>query len=391
MATTQTVSHAKQPKAAAKKPTKQEAAAAAVKKMRQATLDIPAPSTPPSELMMVPLTLIETGKQVRTVFDEASLTELAQDIAVRGVLQPILLRPNPGMCNYLVIAGERRLRAARLAQLDAIPAIIGTVDDDTASMMQLAENIQREDLSLADEATAVRKMYDLVGGSVTAAAERLHKSKAWVSKRLAASCPELAWEAKRLLEDGATEDLEIVLTVNKIAGLDYHEAAQISKAVKNGQAGRQTVREQLDKTKARIEAEKARVEEEKANWKAEQERQAAEADSPEAKAQREREKHEAAVAQANEAEKRRLDPNRLAWNDNYDDLADDQKKVLAEHLEKIHERGKKDTPDVCLQTIMGMFINDPAPIETAAYVAGSQNILFDLAELIQVTMDAEQN
>ncbi|MBW7902278.1 MAG: ParB/RepB/Spo0J family partition protein [Rhodocyclaceae bacterium] len=384
MTTTQNVSHAK-PKAAAKKPTKQQAAAAAVAKMRQASLNIPAPSTPPSELMMVPLTLIETRKQVRTTFDEASLQELAQDIAVRGVLQPILLRPNPGMANYLVIAGERRLRAARLAQLDTIPAIIGEVDNDTASMMQLAENIQREDLGLADEAAAVRKLYDLVGGSVTAAAERLHKSKAWVSKRLAASCPNLAWQARQLLDECVTEDLEIVLTVDKIAQLCHWESREIAEAVKKGQAGRQTVREKLDEVKARIEAEKAEQE---------QARQAAETEaaSPEAKAQREQKAHERAVEAANEAERRRLDPNILVWDYDCGDLADDQRQALSQHLEKIHERGKKDTPVARLQKVMEICCdNKTAAIEIAAYVAGSQDILFDLTELIEVTMDAEQH
>lgn len=377
--TTQTVSHAK-PKAA-KKPTKQEAAAAAVAKMRQASLNIPVPSAPPSELAMVPTTLITTRKQVRTEFDQASLAELAADIAARGMLQPILLRPlppNPGTASYLVIAGERRLLAARLAKLDAVPALIGEVDDDTASMMQIAENIQREDLSLADEATYVRKLYDLVGGSVTAAAERLHKSKAWVSKRLAASCPNLADQARRLLEDGVTEDLEIVLTVDKIAELDYYAANQIADAVTAGQAGRQTVREKLDQVKSEIEAKKA-----------EQERLAEEKNSPEAEAKREKEAQERIAEQKKEIERKRLDPNQLIWM--YDEeLDDEQKLVLAKHLMEIYMRGKKDTGMIRLIKTMEICCNNTAAIEVAAYVAGSQGMEFNLAQLIDVTSEAEQ-
>ncbi len=369
------VSHAK-PAAKKAKPTKQEAAAAAVAKMRQTTIDL-APAPAPSELVMMPLSLIETRKQVRTEFDETALAELAADIAARGVLQPILLRPNPGMVNYLVIAGERRLRAARLAQLESIPAIIGSVDDETASAMQIAENIQREDLCLADEAAAVRTLYELKGNSVTAAAAQLHKSKSWVSKRLAASCPDLGGQARHILEGDFTEDLEIILTVDKLQAINWYECQLLVDKIKAGDAGRQTVRDAYEAAKA----EKERIEAERAAR-----------NSPEATAKRDKE----AAAQKElfdkwaeeQKAKERLDPLYLRWK--YDEeLEVDQLDVLGKHLEKLHRSGSKTTDIALIMAIVEMVSGNYSAIEIAAFVAGSREMSFDLGVLIRLTKEGE--
>src|SRR3954452_5645643 len=82
--------------------------------------------------------------QPRVQFDEEALDELADSIRERGVLQPILLRPEGG--DYMIIAGERRWRAAQRARLHAIPAIVREIDESTTSEIALIENIQREDL-----------------------------------------------------------------------------------------------------------------------------------------------------------------------------------------------------------------------------------------------------
>lgn len=370
------VSHAKPAAPKKAKPTKQEAAAAAVAKMRQATIDL-APVPAPSELVMMPLSLIETRKQVRTEFDEAALAELAADIAARGVLQPILLRPNPGMINYLVIAGERRLRAARLAQLESIPAIIGSVDDETASAMQIAENIQREDLCLADEAAAVRTLYELKGNSVTAVAAQLHKSKSWVSKRLAASCPDLNYMAKNLLADGFTEDLEIILTIDKMHAIDWYECQLLCNKIRAGEAGRQTVRDAYEALKEKKEREKA-------------EREAR--NSPEATAKHDKEAAAQKALWDKQAEERkakeRLDPMRLRWKYN-EKLEDDQRDVLGKHLEQLHQSWKGATDRALIVSLVQMAIGDYHGIEFAAFVAGSRGMSFDLDELIKLTMEGE--
>lgn len=370
------ISHAKPAAPKKAKPTKQEAAAAAVAKMRQATIDL-APAPAPSELVMMPLSLIEARAQVRTEFSDESLAELAADIAARGVLQPVLLRPTPGQCNYLVITGERRVRAARLAQLDTIPAIIGDVDDDTAASMQIAENIQREDLCLADEAAAVRTLYELAGNSVTAVAARLHKSKSWVSKRLAASCPDLNHMAKNLLVDGFTEDLEIILTIDKMQAIDWNECQLLCNKIRAGEAGRQTVREAYEALKEKNEREKA-------------EREAR--NSPEATAKHEKEaaaQKEFFDKQAEERKaKERLDPMRLRWK--YDeDLEVDQLDVLGKHLEQLHTSGVGVAVHDMIRGIVRMNNNGYAAIEIAAFVAGSYGTGFDLGVLIRLTKEGE--
>ena len=86
--------------------------------------------------------------------DEGSLYELAESIKVQGVMQPILVRPLDGRARarYEIIAGERRVRAAKLAGLDEVPVLVRDVPDESAAVMALIENIQREDLNPLEEA-----------------------------------------------------------------------------------------------------------------------------------------------------------------------------------------------------------------------------------------------
>ena len=93
------------------------------------------------------LTQLQAGKyQPRTRMDEGSLYELAESIKAQGVMQPILVRPvAPG--RYEIIAGERRMRAAKLAGLHEVPVLVREVPDEAAAAMALIENIQREDLN----------------------------------------------------------------------------------------------------------------------------------------------------------------------------------------------------------------------------------------------------
>lgn len=164
-----------------------------------------APLPPPvASVELVPLDRIDVLPQVRTEFDQESLQELAQDIQARGLLQPVLL--NPHLDRFTLIAGERRLRACRLAGLAAIPALITKASAEKAEDIQLAENVQREQLNLADTAKAVRRLFDRLG-SLQAVADRVKKSRPWVSKHLAVTCAGFCWTARRLLEDGVSEDL----------------------------------------------------------------------------------------------------------------------------------------------------------------------------------------
>lgn len=204
---------------------------------------LPLPTTDKSpEFGNLALDKIIVRDQVRTEFDEDSLRELAADIADRGILQPLTVRKTAD--GFVLVAGERRLRAAKLAQLESVPVLISTMSEDEHHAAQLAENIQREELTTFETAKAIRSLYDL-GNSLTEISDMVHKSKSWVSKRLAASHPNLAWQATQLLEKGITEDLELVLAVDQLAKLDYYEAQLIAQQVAQGKAGRETVRQKL--------------------------------------------------------------------------------------------------------------------------------------------------
>ncbi len=107
---------------------------------------------------MLPLERLRPGKyQPRTRMDEGSLYELAESIKSQGVIQPILVRPLDSG-RYEIIAGERRFRAAKLAGLDTVPVLVKAVTDESAAVMALIENIQREDLNALEEAQGLQRL-----------------------------------------------------------------------------------------------------------------------------------------------------------------------------------------------------------------------------------------
>ena len=118
--------------------------------------------TSTNKLLQLPISVLQAGKyQPRTLMDEESIKSLAASIKQQGLMQPIIVRKIAGQDNnYEVIAGERRLRAAKLAQLDVVPVIIKEVDDENAAIMALIENIQREDLNPLEEARGLKRLLD---------------------------------------------------------------------------------------------------------------------------------------------------------------------------------------------------------------------------------------
>ena len=112
------------------------------------------------ELVQLPVTSLRPGKyQPRTRMDEASLAELAASIKARGVIQPIVARAVGGS-QYEILAGERRWRAARIAGLESVPAVVREVPDEAALGIGLMENIQRQDLSPLEEANGLKRLID---------------------------------------------------------------------------------------------------------------------------------------------------------------------------------------------------------------------------------------
>jgi len=120
--------------------------------------------------------------QPRVHFDAASLDELAQSIAERGVLQPILLRPDGD--GFQIIAGERRWRAAQRARLHSIPAIVREIDAGATAELALIENVQREDLNAIEEADGYRQLIERHGHTQEALARIVHKSRSHVANLL---------------------------------------------------------------------------------------------------------------------------------------------------------------------------------------------------------------
>jgi ParB family chromosome partitioning protein len=137
-------------------------------------------------LRELPVDLIERSRyQPRADFNEEALQELADSIRAQGVIQPIVVRPLAGHPNrYELIAGERRWRAAQLAGLHEIPAVIREVDDQAAMAMALIENIQRQALNPIEEAVALNRLIGEFGLTHEQTAEAVGRSRAAVSNML---------------------------------------------------------------------------------------------------------------------------------------------------------------------------------------------------------------
>ena len=136
-----------------------------------------------NKVLQLPLSKVEPReKQPRMVFDEGSLSELAESIKQHGVLQPILVCEKGD--HYEIVAGERRWRAAKMAGLLKIPALVGTYEERQINELALIENIQREDLNPIEEAQAYRQLIDEYGLKQEELADRIAKSRTAVTNSL---------------------------------------------------------------------------------------------------------------------------------------------------------------------------------------------------------------
>src|SRR6202451_4650357 len=167
----------------------------------------PAPEPPVlagDRLANLPLDLLQRGKyQPRVDMRTETLSELADSIKSQGLVQPILVRPLAGRIpresqRYEIIAGERRWRAAQMAGLTEIPAVIRDVPDEAAVSMALIENIQREDLNPLEEAHAFERLISEFGLTHQQVADAVGRSRAAVTNLL--RLIDLAPEVARLVE-----------------------------------------------------------------------------------------------------------------------------------------------------------------------------------------------
>jgi len=187
-------------------------------------------STSRDELYHLPLDVIRPGRyQPRSVFDEEKLAELADSIRAQGVVQPVVVRP-VGDGEYELIAGERRWRAAQIAGIDDIPAVLRDVSDEDSVAMALIENIQREDLNPLEEATALRRLIDDFQMTHQEAADAVGRSRAAVSNLL--RLLELMQEVKDMI------DMRLIEMGHARALLSLDDDLQV-------QAAREVVRKRL--------------------------------------------------------------------------------------------------------------------------------------------------
>ena len=196
------------------------------------------------------LTLLQPGKyQPRTRMDEGSLYELAESIKAQGVMQPVLVR-SVGDSRYEIIAGERRVRAAKLAGLDEVPVLVKDVPDESAAAMALIENIQREDLNPLEEAQGLKRLTDEFGLTHELAAQAVGRSRSAASNLL--RLLNLTEPVQQLLMAGdidmgharallALEGAQQILNASEIVAkkLSVREAEKLVARARAG-AGRQT-------------------------------------------------------------------------------------------------------------------------------------------------------
>ena len=150
----------------------------------------------------VPIDLIKTNaEQPRQAFGKEQLLELRDSIKEFGVIQPLILKKEAGG-DYLLIAGERRLRAAAMAGLDRVPAVIRDASDEEVGMVALVENIQRENLGYIEEARAYKRLMEKYGISQIALSEKLGKNQSTISNKI------------RILS--LPEDIQNMLVENKL-------------------------------------------------------------------------------------------------------------------------------------------------------------------------------
>ncbi|MCK4915842.1 MAG: ParB/RepB/Spo0J family partition protein [Candidatus Eisenbacteria sp.] len=139
-------------------------------------------------------------EQPRSRFDDETIAELAASIRTYGVIQPVVVRQLPTGV-YQVVAGERRLRAARLAGLEVVPAIVRDVDETGALELALVENLQREDLNPIDEAHGYESLMELSGATQADVSERVGRGRSTVANAL--RLLELPPDVQEMLSEGA--------------------------------------------------------------------------------------------------------------------------------------------------------------------------------------------
>ena len=202
------------------------------------SLDVDLTQNQPKEkdgLQQLPVEWIQRGVyQPRRDMDPEALEELAASIRVHGIMQPIVVR-TVGIDRYEIIAGERRWRAAQLAELDSIPALIKEVPDEDAIAMALIENIQREDLNAMEEAFALQRLQNEFELTQQQVADAVGKSRSAIANLL--RLLQLSEPVRLMLERG---DLEMGHARSLLALEEDQQLQSAREVVAKGLSVRQT-------------------------------------------------------------------------------------------------------------------------------------------------------
>lgn len=151
------------------------------------------------EMRILPVELLQRSPfQPRSDFNKETLAELADSIRAQGVIQPIIVRPTAKRDRFEIIAGERRWRAAQLAGLQEVPAVVRDLDDQSALCLSLIENIQREDLNPLEQARALSRLLEEFGMTHESVAGAVGRSRSTVSNLL--RLLDLEPQVKKLVE-----------------------------------------------------------------------------------------------------------------------------------------------------------------------------------------------
>ena len=182
-----------------------------------------------NELRNIDVDLIERGPwQPREYFDAQTLQELADSISAQGVVQPIVVRQKSqidGRERFEIVAGERRWRAAQIAGLSQVPAVIKIFDDQTAAAVSLVENIQRENLNPLEESTALKRLIDEFDMTHQQVADTVARSRVSVSNLL--RLQDLNPDVKTLLTE---RDIEMG-HARALLAIDGMEQSRVAKDV----------------------------------------------------------------------------------------------------------------------------------------------------------------
>lgn len=189
---------------------------------------------------------VRYSRQTRTVFAEGPLQELAESIKQNGILEPLLVRP-VGNGQYEIIAGERRVRAARMAGLTAVPALCRDMSDDVAYKIHLAENIHRENLSTLELAQSVQRDVEAANGILEKVAEQYSKTKSWISKLC--TIAQGGDSMNDLVDEGVTADRAVLAAVAALERKAPERAKELGRKLKAApaKANKRAITEQFMK------------------------------------------------------------------------------------------------------------------------------------------------